>query len=362
VLELTNLQRKELHGALIQAFPTRSAMARMVDFELGENLAAITGGTSLNDVAYELLQWAEAMSALDRLVNAARAANPGNERLRAFEEAIVRDRNARPQDSELRQFADRVSLAPGPAAPTAQIERIVDSSQRFQDVDAWLGAQRRGELAVCLVEVGQQGRATGFLVGPDLVMTASYAITELVAGPNQQLDVSVRFDYRAYGDGQMLSQGQQYALAAEPIVDSSPLELLDYVILRLAGRAGDDPVAGQAGAPARGWLTPSSAAVAPGEVLFVIQHPQGGPLKFAHGPCIGPSTPATHFNKPPEAGVPRLLYEVPTEPGSGGAPVFSSDWELVAIHEGVVSDHDRSVKRGVPMAPIVERLRAKGIL
>jgi len=362
VLELTNQQRKELHAALIEAFPSRAAMARMVDFELGENLAAITGGTSLNDVAYELLQWAQAISALDRLVNAARAANPGNARLHAFEAAIVHDRNARPDDTALRQFADRVSLAPGPAAPAAQIERIVDSSHRFQNVDAWRSAQTRGELAVCLVEIGRQGFATGFLVGPDLVMTASYAIADLVSGPSQPIDVRVRFDYRAHGDGQTLDAGRQYALATEPIVDSSPLESLDYVILRLAGRAGDDPVGGQAGAPARGWLTPSSATVAPGELLFVIQHPRGGPLKFAHGPCVGPSTAATHFNKPPDAGVPRLLYEVSTERGSGGAPVFSSDWELVAIHEGVVSHLDRSVKRGVPMAPIVERLRAKGIL
>ena len=69
-----------------------------------------------------------------------------------------------------------------------------------------------------------------------------------------------------------------------------------------------------------------------------------------------------HFNNPPAADVPRLLYDVLTEPGSGGAPVFSSNWQLVALHEGVVSHQDRSVKRGVPMAPIVERLRAKGIL
>ena len=362
MLELTNQQRKELHGALIEAFPTRSAMARMVDFELGENLAAITGGNSLNDIAYELLQWAQATSALDRLVNAARAANPGNARLHAFEEAIVRDRNARPQDAALRQFADNVSLAPGPAAPAAQIERIVGHSQKFSNVEAWRGAQSKGELAVCLVEIGRQGRATGFLVGPDLVMTAGYATTDFVRDTSQPTDITVRFDYRTYGDGKTLNEGQRYALAADPIVDSSPLELLDYVVLRLAGRAGDDPVAGQAGAPARGWLTPSATTVVSGELLFVIQHPQGGPLKFAHGPCVGVSTPATHFNKPPDAGAPRLLYDVPTEPGSGGAPVFSSDWELVAIHEGMVSHEDRSIKRGVPMAPILERLRAKGIL
>ena len=55
---------------------------------------------------------------------------------------------------------------------------------------------------------------------------------------------------------------------------------------------------------------------------------------------------------------PEWIQRSPTS----GAPVFSSDWELVAIHEGVLSHTDRSVKRGVPMAPIIERLRAKGIL
>lgn len=54
--------------------------------------------------------------------------------------------------------------------------------------------------------------------------------------------------------------------------------------------------------------------------------------------------------------------KVPTEPGSGGAPVFSSDWDLVGIHDGVFDLHEREVKRGVPMTPIVAELRRKGVI
>jgi hypothetical protein len=361
VLELNVAQRKELHAALVEAFPRMSALARMVDFELGQNLAAITSPGGLNDVAYELLKWTQSTGALDKLVNAARTANPGNLRLRKFEESIVRDRNARPEDPTLRSFADSVSLAPGPAAPAAQLQTIVDQSQRFSDVDAWRGAQSRGELAVCLVEIGDQGRATGFLVGPDLVMTMFYAVDALIDRRLAPNDVRVRFDFRVYGDGGVLDAGHHYALADDPVADSSPLEELDFAILRLSGPAGADPVAGQVNAPARGWLKPSAKTLRGDDLLFVIQHPQGGPLKFAHGPYIGPVAGDTPMDVPADRSA-RVLYEVPTEPGSGGAPVFSSDWELVAIHEGVMSHQNRAVKRGVLMQRIVERLRQKGLV
>jgi hypothetical protein len=192
-------------------------------------------------------------------------------------------------------------------------------------------------------------------------MTANYTVEAMITGQRPWADVTVRFDYREYGDGHPLSAGQPYTLSADPVVDSSPTESLDYAVLRLNGHPGSDPVGGQPGAPARGWLTPRAHAFRSGELLFVIQHPQGGPLKFAHGPFVETLAASARFD-PPHPTEPRILYEVPTEPGSGGAPVFSSDWELVGIHEGVRSFDNRELKRGIPMTPIVERLREKGLL
>jgi len=83
-------------------------------------------------------------------------------------------------------------------------------------------------------------------------------------------------------------------------------------------------------------------------------------VKFAHGPFM--EKPASVSFAEPGPIEPRILYRVPTAPGSGGAPVFSSDWELVGIHEGLFSFEQRDVKRGISMTLIIERLRGRGIV
>jgi Effector-associated domain 1/Trypsin-like peptidase domain len=359
-IELNNAQRKELHGALLSAFPTRPSLAKMVDFELSENLDAITGGGPLGDVVYELIVWAQSRGKLAAVVLGARRDNPDNPQLRRFEESIVQARNVQPEHSALRHFADQVRLAPGPAAPPAEIQRIVAGSPKFHDIEDWRRGQSRSELAVCLIEIaGPDGHsnsaATGFLVAPDLVMTAGYVFEHPIGSGQfpQRVSVTFRFDYREYGDGTTLSRGQEYAAADPWLVDSSPTNELDYVLLRVRGTPGDDPVGGQAGAPRRFWLTPQPHAFQAGESLFVVQHPQAGPLKFAYGPLV--NAPAANGG--------RITYRVQTGPGSGGAPVFSDDWALVALHEGGASpdDPERTLKKGVPMAAILERTSQKGL-
>jgi hypothetical protein len=74
---------KELRDALLDAFPTRDALAQMVRFGLGENLENITGNGPLSAAVFELIKWAEAHGRTDELVRAALAANPGNPALLA---------------------------------------------------------------------------------------------------------------------------------------------------------------------------------------------------------------------------------------------------------------------------------------
>ena len=72
----------------------------------------IAGEGALDDVIFRVIAWAEAQGRLAALVNGARVEVPGNPQLIAFERTIVEARDARPQDVPLRQFAERVQLAP----------------------------------------------------------------------------------------------------------------------------------------------------------------------------------------------------------------------------------------------------------
>ena len=75
---LTGSQAKQFQEALLSAYPSRSALARMVRFGLDENLDTITGNGSLSETVFELITWAEAQGRLEALLAAARTENPGN--------------------------------------------------------------------------------------------------------------------------------------------------------------------------------------------------------------------------------------------------------------------------------------------
>ena len=57
-------QRRELYDALIAAFPTSAVLGQMVSFGLGENINVIAGGSSLSEIAFNLIQWAEGARSL----------------------------------------------------------------------------------------------------------------------------------------------------------------------------------------------------------------------------------------------------------------------------------------------------------
>lgn len=77
---------KRLEEALLSAFPTRDGLTRLVRIGLEQNLEAIAPPGHLRATVFALLMWAEAQGALDTLLAAARAENPGNALLLAFVE------------------------------------------------------------------------------------------------------------------------------------------------------------------------------------------------------------------------------------------------------------------------------------
>ena len=162
-------------------------------------------------------------------------------------------------------------------------------------------------------------RSTGFLVGPSVVLTCYHALP--ADSDLGSAGTTFRFGYALGDDHVTVLPGQEYRLAdTNWLLASSPVDQLDYVLVRLAGTPGTDLVNGQP----RSWLTPRPHPFTPGEQLFIIQHPRGGPLKLvmAANAVISESADHTH-----------VRYRAVTEPGAGGAPCFTDNWELVAIHQ-----------------------------
>jgi len=345
--DLTNVQRRQLRDALLQAFPSWNELRRLVADQLDENLAAITAQSSpLEDNIFDLITWARARGHLFDLIVAARNQNPGN--------PLVED------------FASTIGLSSARKIQPGILQKVVDGNATFLDVAKWRAELTRMEWRVCRVDRDGQGSGTAFLVGPDLVLTNYHVVEPLIDKPAEAGRWTCRFDFKLDEAGQVISMGTVVPLAtADTVVDSARYsdvdqipdpkprspgpDELDYALLRLSQPVGDLPIAKSENAPVRGFVPMSTAAVdfPSTRVLAILQHPQTLPLKLALGMDERPELSGSDR---------RIRYKVPTEPGSSGSPVFDSEWRLIALHHsGDPTIANPAYNEAIPIALVAER-------
>jgi hypothetical protein len=335
-VEVTLERRLALEEALLHAFPTYTHLRYMVLSGLDINLESIAAaGQPLGQVVTDLVRWAMESGRLPELVSAAGRASPANPRLRAAMAAI--------------------GLTPEfeSATPTAlDLVRSYTSGSTttpFVDPLSWQQHLAELEARVCLVSVASGDapavRGTGFLVGPDVVLTSRVL---LGAQPHPHVTGWCLFDHREIA-GSLVDAGTRCPLAAAAIVDED--ESGEYALLRLSRSIGFEPAGGTRalpGARARGWVVlPEQPSLQEG-VVALLQSTGTGKLKGALG------------NDARLRGT-SVEYRVTTEPAASGAPVLDMQFRLVAIHQGRGTSWLWNVKRGTAIAHVVERLRTKQI-
>ena len=253
--------------------------------------------------------------------------------------------------------APQDALAPG-------LQRNVRANLPQVDVRVWQEKLLRIERQVCRVEVEGTPLGTGFLVGPETVLT-NWHVFETAEKAGKTAKIGCRFDYISLPSG-VVQPGQLVALAADREVNSSPYaaaeatadperpsptkEELDYALLPLSSRVGDQQVEGAA----RGWIS-LPANVLPLQVdapILIVQHPLGLPMKLAL------DTQAVIGLKADGA---RLRYRTNTDFGSSGSPVFNMDWDIVALHHfGDPNWQNPIFNQGVPIELIRQHITQKG--
>lgn len=280
------------------------------------------------------------------------------------------------------------SVAQLPPPARDNLERIVREKSQFLDVVRWRTALAAIENQVCRIDMDRQGQVsslgTGFLVGPDLVLTNHHVVSDTIKWwqkePHNQMhwarasQLIIRFDHKQLADGTTINEGTPLRLADNWLVDASPpsavdlqivksglpaLDELDYALLRLNTPAGNQPPTDSANTTPRGWIAlPSSDdPPAPGDALIIMQHPAGQPLKlaFESDGVIGLNANRT-----------RITYRTNTEHGSSGSPCFNANWQLVALHHSgdpdYSDDHQADYNEGIPIAAIVRLLTQRSVL
>jgi hypothetical protein len=296
---------------------------------------------------------------------------------------IAKAIEARPRNAALLRLASNKGAAVAP--DHTSLERLIQGTNSFLDLGTWL--ERAGKLQVCLcrIEISPQGGGkifgTGFLIAADLVMTNWHVVQCIAAaedkdgsyqGPRAKAEDAIcRFDYKVLING-AINPGSSIPLAKDWRVVLSPnnpdgrepqADQLDCAVIRLAKPmgnlvVGDKP---EAQGDLRRWVNLPSVGVVPDfrphSPLFIIQHPQGDPIKLALSTA---AVQSVNTNRT------RVRYTTNTEGGSSGSPCFDQNWNLVALHHGgdanFAPSHKPEFNEGIPIDAIVNFLNQQGFV
>jgi hypothetical protein len=358
---------REFRDALARAFSPQE-LYQLVRINLDEHAAAnINWMQPIAQVTFDLIEWAEheGEPVVVELARAVYLERPRNEKIKRIYEKF----GMAPAVSC--QIAG-VTVAGAPRQATAsQLEAIVSPRLKAVDMGVWQDKMARIEGQVCRIELNGNARGTGFLVGPDLVLTNYHVLESLIVGATPPSQIACRFDYKALSDGSRsegivarlsdvnwrvdASRYSQAEADGQPDRELPTLDELDYALVRLARPVGDAPIGKSAGPDAtrRGWIQfPEGApALEAGQPLLIAQHPDGSPLKLALDTqgVLGLNANGT-----------RVRYATNTDHGSSGSPCFDMEWNLIALHHmGDPAWLQPKFNEGIPIGSIRKRLAGK---
>jgi V8-like Glu-specific endopeptidase len=343
---LSGGQAERLSAALRDAF-SFDEFSRLLYYAFRKRLDDITLGGSFETRVFDVILEAERGGWVQGLISAACDYRPG--------------------DVALRTLAVDVGLS---AVDVPVLERIVSGST-FHDTGPWLARLGELERQVCRVEIpAGTPKGTGFLVAPDVALTAYHVIQELHEKGGSPHEARLRFDFKS----PVVSPGTEFRLADDWLVAWRPPGLadfaadagdqvpapaadeLDFVLLRVQGSPGKQSAgltSGMQGAPARGWIRAAQVGVdgyAAKHTLLILQHPLGMPLKLAFGQSGGLNASGT-----------RLRYQVSTDFGSSGSPCLNASLELIGLHQGGDTSRTPGYNSAVPIAAIRDYLAGSSV-
>lgn len=261
--------------------------------------------------------------------------------------------------------AEREALASGDAVKTLVGEhQAIFQDEGLQDV-AWARVVTKVAPVTALVRdhgTAPAARGTGFLIGPDLLLTAAHVVWSLVdydvVPPKEHADSSTRLTVEFHdplladslGRPRVVRVVRKWLFATSPPCGKPPnLTLndvslakanLDFALIRLAERIGDEvPFLDIADPPA-----PHSR-----DSMAIVGHTGGSACKFH-----------VHWLNLYEQDSQRLQHKANTASGMSGGPCLTVAGRVLGLHEGVARDNGGVAiyNRSVYLGPVYAKLKA----
>ncbi len=342
-LKLTHKQLEQFEIALLDAYRSYDAYKRILRYGLNKKLQNIVGeGKPLKNMVYDLLEVAEAENWLGELLIVARKENPDNLKLQELEEAV--------------------GIATREISKTA-LEAKIKVKSKFYSLNDFLTKLNQLEKQICRIKIPLSDTrttyGTGFLVAPDILLTNYHVVKRVIDGAVPASNIELLFDYKKWHPSQEKLGGSLYRTAENWLIDHSPyssydinntiskepsIEELDYALIRLERKLED-----------RGFIKLPKIDTAIEEnyrvnaPLYIIQHPEGKPLKIA---LETESIIQMNDNKT------RVYHQTLTETGSSGSPCFNADLEWIALHHS----GEKYYKNGsIPITALVQLWKKRGL-
>ena len=209
---------------------------------------------------------------------------------------------------------------------------------------------------------------TGIVLAPDLLLTAMHVVepsdketnSPLFAVADAMIDDLGNYPSIVEERGFRLAREVKNELPAFNFVASSPRAELDFALLRIVtsrtrdGAVGDmvDATRHTAMTPAR-FIRPKWRKPAEGDSVNILAYTANpffprGLTSSTHGRLVACNTESDATNCD-AADNNFVYYNLQTTPGYSGAPVFSNDFEWVAMHHKGLSvlEIDEALRRGV---------------
>jgi hypothetical protein len=310
----------------------------------------------LYDVVAELIDWTERRGKTRELVALAYAERPDNLSVQQVAQEL---------GIALDVVTQKYDLAK-PLASKPPLEAMIVKQSRFVDFNTFLSRFKSLGDRVCRIETPAKF-GTGFLVGPNLVLTNFHVIDSLNTA-YQATQTICRFDYRQDNGGAKSNTDEQNGpitcrlapewLVAKSLYSNSDVtgvgepeaKELDYALIRLAENMGN---ARTATGDERGWfdLKAERPVLAVRDYVVIPQHAEGHPLKVAWGAVLSFNSLGT-----------RVKYDTTTDSGSSGSPCLTIDLDVFGLHHATDPKKKPEFNQAIPLDIIARDLQLNNFI